>query len=153
MTGRVTGKSELIERLEPLVGQLGYELVDLDLRVGNNGLVRLFIDREPSIGLSDCELVSEQVGAWLDVEDPIPGSFRLEVSSPGLDRRLRTREHFERFVGDRIRLELTVAREGRRRYQGILKHVEQDEIELSVDNEVFQFQLHEVAQARLVPTA
>lgn len=151
--GRAPGKTDLIALLEPLLERLGYELVDLDLRHGGSGLLRLFIDRDPPVTLADCELVSEQVGAFLDVEDPLPGSYTLEVSSPGLDRRLRTSGHFLRFVGDRIRLELAVAREGRRRFQGVLTSVEDETIEMQIDDETMKFQLRDVAQARLVPSA
>jgi ribosome maturation factor RimP len=88
----------LIELLEPTVKALGFELVDVEANIGRRSLLRLFIDREPAVTLADCELVSGQISAFLDVEDPLPGSYLLEVSSPGLDRRLRTPEHFRRFV-------------------------------------------------------
>jgi ribosome maturation factor RimP len=151
--GRAPGKKELIELLEPVLATLGYDLVDIDVRYGGDGLLRLFIDRDPPVTLADCELVSEQVGAFLDVEDPLPGRYTLEVSSPGADRRLRTAAHFERFVGDRVRLELAVAREGRRRYSGVLKGVTDDRIEVQVDDDTFVFRLGELATARLVPDA
>jgi ribosome maturation factor RimP len=147
------GKKELIELLEPVLQTLGYELVDLDLRLGGNGLLRLFIDREPSVTLTDCEIVSEQISAYLDVEDPLPGSYVLEVSSPGDDRRLRTPEHFERFVGERLKLELAVPRDGRRRFQGLLTDARENRIEVQVDDETMEFQLRDVAMARLVPAA
>jgi ribosome maturation factor RimP len=84
------GKQELIELLEAPLKALGFELVDLDIRLGRNGLLRLYIDKPDGVMLADCEFVSHQIGAFLDVEDPLPGSYTLEVSSPGLDRRLRT---------------------------------------------------------------
>ena len=87
-------KQRLIELLEPPVEALGYELVDLDVRVGRNGLLRIYVDKDDGVNLADCELVSRQLGAFLDVEDPLPGHYVLEVSSPGLDRPLRTLEHF-----------------------------------------------------------
>ena len=83
-------KEELIRLLEPAINALGYELVDLDLRVGRGGLLRLFIDKDPAVALRDCEYVSQQIGDLLDVQDPISGDYVLEVSSPGLDRPLRT---------------------------------------------------------------
>ena len=93
-------KARLFELLEPAVAAMGFELADLDAHFGRRGLLRLFIDREGGVTLDDCQRVSEQVGAFLDVEDPLPGSYVLEVSSPGFDRRLRTLAHFERFKGE-----------------------------------------------------
>ncbi len=139
--------------LEPVVNSLGYELVDLDVRTGGNGLLRLFIDHEPPVTLTDCELVSEQIGAFLDVEDPLPGRYTLEVSSPGEDRRLRTPEHFARVVGSDVRLELAVPRAGRRRFRGTLTAAKDAVVRLDVDNETMEFDLGEVAMARLVPDA
>ena len=81
------------------VEALGYELVDLDFRVGRRGLLRIFIDKQNGVNLEDCELVSRQLSAYLDVEDPLPGRYVLEVSSPGLDRPLRTLEHFRPLPG------------------------------------------------------
>jgi len=91
---------ELATLLEPTVERLGYELADLEVRPGGrNGLVRVFIDGPDGIGLDDCEKVSLAVSALLDVEDPLPGNYNLEVSSPGLDRKLTKVEHFQRFTG------------------------------------------------------
>jgi len=148
---RPTGKRELIELLEPALRTLGYELVDLYVRAGRNGLLRLFIDKAPQVTLADCEFVSEQIGAFLDVEDPLPGNYTLEVSSPGLDRRLRTPEHFARFVGEEVKVELAVPKQGRRRFRGVLKGVEGDEVELEVDATTWFFDVGEIAVARLVP--
>ncbi len=69
-------------------------------------MLRIFIDRPEGVGLDDCERVSHEISALLDVEDPVPTAYTLEVSSPGLDRVLRTPAHFQRFVGERVRLEL-----------------------------------------------
>ena len=76
--------------------------------------------RESGIGIDDCERVSREVSALLDVEDPIPTAYTLEVSSPGSDRVLRTRAHFDRFAGSRVFVELKVPRDGRKRYTGML---------------------------------
>src|SRR6185295_461 len=74
--------------------------------------------RESGIGIEDCERVSREVSALLDVDDPIPSAYTLEVSSPGEDRVLRTRAHFDRFAGSRVHVELKVPRDGRKRYPG-----------------------------------
>ncbi|HEU4617041.1 MAG TPA: ribosome maturation factor RimP [Gammaproteobacteria bacterium] len=150
-------KQALIDLLDPVVTALGYELVDLDLRLGRNGLVRLYIDRpegaEGGVTLGDCELVSGQVGAFLDVEDPLPGSYVLEVSSPGLDRRLRTAAHFERFVGSEVKVELKHAEQGRRRFRGRLTGIEGEAIHVDVDGSDLHWNLADIAEARLVPHA
>ena len=100
-------REKLMALSEPLLAQLGYELVDLDYAAGRrHALVRVFIDRPQGVGVDDCERVSHELAALLDVEDPVPIAYTLEVSSPGLDRVLRTPAHFQRFVGERIWLEL-----------------------------------------------
>lgn len=145
-------KEDLIGLLEPTVNALGYELIDLDFTPGGGGLVRLFIDKDPVVTLDDCEYVSRQVGDLLDVEDPLPGGYVLEVSSPGLDRRLRTPEHFQDVIGAEIRVELKRAIEGRRRFRGYLTAADATEIVMKVDGTNWQLPLAEVSVARLVPT-
>jgi ribosome maturation factor RimP len=144
---------ELTKLLEPEVNTLGYELVDLEARLGGrDGLVRLFIDREDGITLDDCERVSHQVSALLDVEDPIPGHYVLEVSSPGLNRRLRRPEDYGRFVGERVKVELRVPREdGRRRFTGRLTTVDAEEFAVEVDGVTHRLRFDEVEKARLAP--
>lgn len=148
---RPLDKQGLIELLEPPLRALGFELVDLDVFLGRRGLLRLYIDREPAVTLADCELVSQQLGAFLDVEDPLPGSYVLEVSSPGMDRRLRTLEHFERFVDEEVRVELKRVMEGRRRLKGRLTGVEDGRVCIVVDGTTWQLSLEDMAEARLVP--
>ena len=143
-------KQALIDLLEPPLQALGYELVDLEARIGGRGLLRIYIDREPAVTLADCEFVSEQIGALLDVEDPLPGHYVLEVSSPGIERRLRTAAHFERFLNDEIRVELTKPRDGRRRFRGRLCDAGEQAIAVDVDGTVWQLSLAEIADARLV---
>ena len=101
--GQTVDKERLIALIEAPLAALGFELADLDVHLGRRGLLRLFIDREGGVKLEDCERVSEQLGAWLDVEDPLPGSYVLEVSSPGFDRRLRTLTHFARSPAKRAK--------------------------------------------------
>src|SRR5580704_14288298 len=134
MTVTGTLRERLIALLEPLLGRLGYELVELEFSAGrSNGAVRLFIDAPAGVGVEDCEKVSREVSALLDVEDPIPTAYTLEVSSPGFDRVLRTPAHFERFKGSRVYVELKEPRAGRRRYTGQLVAVGEGGIGLEVD--------------------
>jgi ribosome maturation factor RimP len=144
-------KERLLELLEPTLAAMGYELADLDAHVGRRGLLRLYIDRPGGVTVDDCQRVSEQVGAWLDVEDPLPGSYVLEVSSPGFDRRLRTAAHFERFGGEQARIELRDALGGRRKFVGKLAGVEGSEVVLEVDGELVRLPLSDIAVARLAP--
>jgi ribosome maturation factor RimP len=143
---------ELQAVIEPAVESLGYELVDLEVKVGGrDGLVRVFIDQPDGIGLDDCEAVSRQVSAVLDVEDPIPGHYTLEVSSPGLDRPLTKREHFERFAGEDVRIRLRTPIEGRRNFRGAIRAVHDDSIDVEVDGQSHTLPIATIASARLVP--
>jgi ribosome maturation factor RimP len=145
-------REKLIALCEPLLTQLGYELVDLEYAPGRaHALLRVFIDRPEGVGLDDCERVSHELAALLDVEDPVPTAYTLEVSSPGLDRVLRTPAHFQRFVGQRIWLELQVARDGRRRYTGRLEALSPEGIELNVDGAMVSVRFAEIGRARLAP--
>lgn len=145
-----TLRERLIALMEPVIGRLGYELVELEYSAGRNAaLLRLYIDRPEGVGLDDCERVSREVSALLDVEDPIPNRYTLEVSSPGLDRVLRTGAHFARFVGSRVLVEIKVPRAGRRRYTGVLMAADEKGIVLQVDQEKVEVAFGEIARARL----
>jgi ribosome maturation factor RimP len=145
-------REKLIALTEPLLGQLGYELVDLEYSPGRmRAQLRLFIDRTGGIGLDDCERVSREISALLDVEDPVPTGYALEVSSPGLDRVLRTPAHFQRFVGERVRVELLNPRDGRRRYTGRLAALNDAGIELEVDGAMVAVPFAQIGRARLAP--
>jgi ribosome maturation factor RimP len=149
--GQTVDKERLIELIEPPLAALGFELADLDAHLGKRGLLRIFIDRKQGVTLEDCERVSAQLGAWLDVEDPLPGSYVLEVSSPGFDRRLRTLEHFARFTGERAKVELKDARDGRRRLTGRIVGTEGHDVVIDVDGAVWNVPLNDIAVARLAP--
>jgi ribosome maturation factor RimP len=148
----VTGtlRERLIALIEPLLQRLGYELVELEYSAGRaHAVVRLFIDREAGVTLDDCAQVSREVSTLLDVEDPIPSAYTLEVSSPGFDRVLRTQAHFGRFVGSRVFVELKEPRAGRRRYTGRLLTVDEAGIALEVDREQVTVSFAEIGKARL----
>ena len=143
---------ELSNLLEPAIERLGYELVDAEVRLGSKGgLVRLFIDKPEGIDLDDCEKVSLAVSALLDVEDPIPGNYNLEVSSPGLDRKLTKVEHFQRFTGETVKVQMRFPIEGRRRFRGTLVASDADNIVVEVDGESHRLPLKTIDTARLVP--
>ncbi|MGI9248324.1 MAG: ribosome maturation factor RimP [Woeseiaceae bacterium] len=143
---------ELATLLEPTVAQLGYELADLEVRLGGKGgHVRLFIDKPEGIGLADCEKVSRAVSALLDVEDPVPGNYDLEVSSPGLDRKLTKVAHFQRFMGEVVKVKMRFPLAGRRRFRGKLLSVDDENIVVEVDGESYSLALATIDTARLVP--
>ncbi|WP_405223756.1 ribosome maturation factor RimP [Lentisalinibacter sediminis] len=148
--GRVT-EDEIRQLLEPTLATMGYELVDLEARIGGKGLLRLYIDKPEGVSLEDCERVSHQVSGVLDVEDPIPGEYVLEVSSPGLDRPLKRPEHFERFVGSEAKVALRVPLDGRRRFRGTLEGVEDGYVAMRVDGELYRLRIADIDKARLVP--
>ena len=145
-------RERLIALIEPLLVQLGYELVELEMAPAHGrGSLRIFVDRPEGIGIADCERVSREVSALLDVEDPIPTAYALEVSSPGDDRVLRTPAHFERFRGSRVLVELLAARAGRRRYTGLLQEVSATGVALEVDRQRVDVTFGEIAKTRLAP--
>jgi len=153
-------RERLVELVEPLLGNLGYELVELEFAAGRgSGMLRVFIDRPEGtasegagpVGIEDCERVSREISALMDVHDPIPTAYRLEVSTPGLDRVLRTPAHFARFVGARVEVELAAPREGRRRYTGRLALAGPAGIEMNVDGAIVPLNFAEIFRARLVP--
>ena len=142
----------LIKLLEPTVERLGYELCDLELKLGGrDGMVRVFIDKDDGVDIDDCEAVSRQVSAILDVEDPLPGNYTLEVSSPGLDRALTKPAHFQRFMGEDIRVKLRFPLDGRRNFKGALKAANEENIEVEVDGKSHSLPLATIESARLVP--
>lgn len=139
--------------LEPVVEALGYELVLLEkVGSGRTTTIRLYIDAETSIGIDDCEQVSREVTAALDVEDPIPGAYRLEVSSPGADRPLVKPIHFRRFSGARVRVQMVMPLSGQRRFTGVLEDFRDGTVCLrSERGDVVELPLSEIERARLIP--
>ena len=145
-------RQALLNLLEPVVNGLGFELADLELHVSRNGgVVRLFIDAAAGVTVENCETVSRQVSSVMDVADPMPGGYSLEVSSPGLDRRLAKPEHFDRFAGFPIQVRLRRLIEGRRRLQGTLLARHGESIEVRSGDDIVRIPLSEVDVARLVP--
>jgi len=147
----MTGE-ELRKLLEPTIEKMGYELIDLELQLGGkSGAVRLFIDHPEGIGLDDCEKVSRVISALLDVEDPLPGHYNLEVSSPGLDRKLTKIEHFQRFAGEIVKVKTRFPVGGRKRFRGTLLSSDDETIVVEVDGESHTLPMATIDSARLVP--
>jgi ribosome maturation factor RimP len=131
----------------------GFELVDLEIKRDRSGhLVRLFVDREGGIGLEELQSVSEEVSAILDAEDPIETTYTLEVSSPGLDRPLKTEADYRRFVGKLAKLSSYEPVEGRRHWTGRLAAVEAGVVSVTLEKEggaVARIPLAKIAHGRL----
>ena len=143
---------ELKLLIEPAVNKIGYELTELEMKWnGENNLIRLFIDQPEGIGLEDCEAVSQQIGMLMDIEEPITDDYVLEVSSPGLDRRLTKIDHYLQFLGNEVRVKLTIPQDGRRNYKGNLLSANEDFIEVKVDGEVHKISIETIDFTRLVP--
>jgi ribosome maturation factor RimP len=146
----------LIAQFEPVLQGLGFELVEVEFAPGpGGGTLRVYIDRPPesakAIDVEDCADASHVLSEMLDADDPLPGRYSLEVSSPGTDRVLRTPEHFARFVESRVKVELLAPRDGRKRYTGVLRRTDGESIELEVDNFSVSIRLAEINRARLAP--
>lgn len=145
-------RDSLAALLTPLVEGLGYELWELEYAPARgNGCLRLYIDAAAGITLEDCERVSRAVSDLLDAEDPIPGQYTLEVSSPGLERPLRSAAQFARFVGETVFVEMAVPLEGRRRFKGALLAADAATIEVDVDGRRWSLPMAGIRKAHLAP--
>jgi ribosome maturation factor RimP len=146
------GTSNLRAMLEPAVQALGFELVDVEhAGSGRQAVLRVYIDSPDGITVDDCARVSHQVSAILDVEDPIPGQYMLEVSSPGLDRPLIKPEDFQRFAGEIVKIRTSQPVLGRRNFTGRLVGMQGETVILEMDKESFDLPFGDIEKARLVP--
>lgn len=131
--------SNIAERVtaiaDPLAEKLGFELVDVEyVKEGSQMILRVFIDREGGITLDHCQEMSHALSDELDRVDPIEQSYHLEVSSPGIERPLKKDEDFVRFAGKPVSIKLFAPLEGKKKYGGILRGLEEGEILLEVEN-------------------
>jgi ribosome maturation factor RimP len=142
----------LRERLDAGVRALGFEMVDVELGgARQHQTLRVYIDGPRGVTVEDCADVSRQLSAILDVEDPIPGSYTLEVSSPGLDRPLVTPADYRRFEGAEVRIRLLRAQAGRRNFRGRIVGTTTDAVLIEVDGEPRRLAFADIERARLVP--
>ena len=144
-------EQKLTEMLRPAVEEVGKELLGCEfISAGNHSVLRLFIEHENGIDVDDCAEVSRQVGAILDVEDPISTEYNLEVSSPGLDRPLFELAQFEAVIGETINVRLSIPLNGRRKFKGKLVSIENDTLVVSLDGEEYELIISNVDKANLV---
>lgn len=140
------------ELLEPTVEDLGYELVFIELgNQGKQSILRLYIDAPGGIQIDDCETVSRQLSALLDVEDPVSAEYTLEVSSPGLDRPLVKPDHFKQFLGEQARITMYSHVMGRRKFTGEMVEASNDLVVVEVDGESYELPYKDMDTARLEP--
>ena len=149
----VASRDQQIQQLlEPTVEALGFLLWGIEyLSQGKHTLLRIYIEHEDGISIENCAAVSEQVSSVLDVEDPITGEYTLEVSSPGMDRLLFQLTQYPAYVGEIIELRLRSAFEGRRKFKGILKGIEGEDVVVQVDNHEYLLPHSAIEKARVQP--
>lgn len=137
--------------VSPIVLALDLELWGCELvRQGKYSLIRVYIDRESGVDISDCEKVSRQVSAVFDVEEPITEEYTLEVSSPGLERPLFRLEQFRKYVGSIIQLRIKKPQDGRKKFKGDLVQVDDNSIVLSINGGEVEFQYTDIDKANLI---
>ena len=126
--------TQIYEMVKPIADELNYEIYHVEY-VKENGeyYLRIYIEKEGGITLSDCEALSRRVSDLMDEKDPIPEAYFLEVSSPGLNRTLFTEAHYKRFVGREVMVKLAKAIDGKKSVKGILKEVNEENIIVEAD--------------------
>jgi ribosome maturation factor RimP len=144
--------ARLSQLLQPLIEELGYEFVGMEHSSNpKNPAVVIYIDRPEGIAIEDCETVSREVAALLDVEDPIPGHYNLEVSSPGLDRPLFTVELFVQFAGELVSISVYAPVDGRRKFKGAILAADEGNVTVEQDGAEVILEMSNIVKARLVP--
>jgi len=145
-------QEKIAEIAERVASSEGIELVEVECK-GDTGsrFVRVYIDKPGGVNHTDCELISRQLGTILDVEEVVPGRYTLEVSSPGLDRKLLKINDYERFSGKKVQVKLRQPVDGRRQFTGRLRGCEQGEVAIELaEQELVSFPFASVQSARLV---
>ena len=147
-----TKDRQLEEMLEPTVKAMGFALWGIEYNSqGRHSVLRVYIERDSGITADDCAAVSTQISGILDVEDPITGEYTLEVSSPGMDRRLFTLEQYPGYVGEIVDIQLRSPFDGRRKFKGVLKGIEGADVVVQIDDEEFLLPHDEIDKARVEP--
>ena len=150
---QVSSKLEQLQALlAPVVEALGYQCWGVEfISQGRHSLLRVYIDHADGILIDDCEKVSRQISAVLDVEDPVSGEYTLEVSSPGMDRPLFTLEQFAAHAGEQVKIRLRSPYEGRRNFQGVLRGVEEQDVIVQVEDHEYLLPIESIDKANIIP--
>lgn len=147
-----TREQVLSELFAPVIEALQCELWGVDFSSeGRHSLLRVYIDKSDGVNLEDCEKVSRQISSLLDVEDPVAGHYVLEVSSPGMSRTLYKPSQYQRYIGELISVRLIRAFDGRKKFNGRLIDIKNNEVIVQVEDEEFTLPLEWIDRARLVP--
>lgn len=142
---------EVRELLDPILEEMGFELVDVEyLTERGRWVLRVYLDKEGGITLDDCAEVSRELGALIDVKDFIPHQYVLEVSSPGLNRPLRKEKDFAGAVGKKIKVKTVVPINGRQNFTGYLQDFQEGKLYLEIDEGLVPISTHDVKRANLV---
>ena len=142
---------KLAELLNPILEDLGFEMVRVRLSNGNPSTLQIMADRlDGQIGVDELAEINTSVGTILDVEDPIPENYTLEISSPGIDRPLTRKKDFDSFQGFEAKLETTEPIDGRRRFRGVLAGVNNDEVLINLEEGTIGLKFTWLSDARLV---
>ena len=148
----VLSVQKLNEMLQPLVEDLGYEFVGLEYNSNpKHSVLRIYIDHENGVSVEDCETVSRESAALLDVKDPIRSQYNLEVSSPGLDRPLFTPAHYREFSGYPAQVNLYAPQDGRRKFSGPILGADEASIRIEQDGVEVALEFGNTAKAKLIP--
>lgn len=142
---------KLAELLNPILEDLGFEMVRVRLSNGNPSTLQIMADRlDGQIGVDELAEINTSVGTILDVEDPIPENYTLEISSPGIDRPLTRKKDFDSFQGFEAKVETTELIDGRRRFRGVLAGVNNDEVLINLEEGTIGLKFTWLSEARLV---
>lgn len=144
-------QDELEQLLAPTVNDMGYELWGCEyLAQGKHSLLRIYIDKADGIGIEDCQLVSHQVSALLDVDDPIPGNYSLEVSSPGIPRPLFKSWQYQRYIGQAAQIKTFKPVANKRKLLGTIVSASENSIVLNMNGEDHELLFSNIVKANLI---
>lgn len=144
-------QTEIEQLIQPTVESMGYELWGCEyLAQGKHSLLRIYIDKPTGIGVEDCEQVSRQVSALLDVEDPIPGNYSLEVSSTGIPKPLFRSNQYQRFIGEAIQIKLFKPVAGQRKFVGTIVSADEVSVVLMIADKQQDFLFSNIVKANLM---
>lgn len=143
-------ETDIEHLLAPVIEDMGYILWGCEyMAQGKHSLLRVYIDRESGIGIEDCELVSREVSALLDVEDPISANYRLEISSPGIPRPLFYDWQYQRYAGHEVSLKLSKPLSGKRKITGTIISADNDGLQLQIGDEQQEIFISNIVKANL----
>lgn len=144
--------TQIEEYIRPVLEDMGYELWGCQyITQGRSSLLRVYIDKPEGIGIEDCEAASLRISAALDVEDPISGNYRLEISSPGIPRPLFYSEQYQRYIGSEVEIKLIRSMSGKKKYTGVIIMADVNNLVLSIGEERLTFPFSSIAKANLIP--